>query len=152
LAQKALLTSDICGLCQSAPTKSKVLHVASSGRAVSAGQLVVLPLQTSGPSQVPVEARQTAPAFPAGWAQLALAPSHTSAVQGLPSSAQAAPAFPAGWEHVVLDPLQTSVVHGLPSSAQAVPAFPAGCVQIPEELHTSVVQGLESGTQAVPAG
>src|SRR5438874_2822384 len=105
-------------------------------------------------SHSPAAARQTAPALPAGCWQVVLVPSHTSRVQGLPSSVQTAPALPTGCWQVVPVPLHWSRVQGLPSSGQAAPAFPAGCWQAGEPtvpLHTSVVQELPSSVQTVPA-
>ena len=42
----------------------------------SAGQVVLAPVHVSATSQLPADARQTVPAFPAGCWQLTLVPSH----------------------------------------------------------------------------
>src|SRR5439155_23340730 len=59
----------------------------------SAGQAVLAPVQVSAGSQTPAEARQIAPAFPAGCvhAGAPTVPLHTSAVHTLPSSVQLVP-------------------------------------------------------------
>src|SRR2546422_1074859 len=54
----------------------------------SAGQVELVPVQFSGASHSPADARQTAPVWPAGCWQVVLVPSHWSRVQGLPSSVQ----------------------------------------------------------------
>src|SRR5439155_3563237 len=52
----------------------------------------LVPVQASAMSHTPAAGRQTAPAFPAGCWHSALAPSHWSSVQGLPSLVHALPA------------------------------------------------------------
>src|SRR5207249_11696721 len=56
------------------------------------GQVALVPVQASATSHTPAAGRQTAPAFPAGCWHSALAPSHWSSVQGLPSLVHALPA------------------------------------------------------------
>src|SRR5438552_741435 len=105
-------------------TPAEARQTVLEDRKLSVGQLALDPSHVSATSHTPAEARHTAPALPAGCWHVVLVPSHTSRVQGLPSSVQAAPALPAGcWqagEPTV--PLHTSVVQGLPSSVQLVPA------------------------------
>src|SRR5439155_1638454 len=77
--------------------RSRVQGLVSAVQAVpagcleSAGQAVLVPVQVSATSHSPAAARHTAPVFPAGCWQVALAPSHWSRVQGLPSAVQAVP-------------------------------------------------------------
>src|SRR5207249_2333202 len=57
----------------------------------SGGHTVLEPVQVSSTSQVPAAVRHTAPALPAGCWQVTFVPSHSSAVQGLPSEVHAVP-------------------------------------------------------------
>src|SRR5207247_10384474 len=66
-------------------------HRVPAGAKASAGQLALAPSQLSAGSQTPAEARQTAPAFPAGCWHASFVPSQVSAVHGLPSSVHAVP-------------------------------------------------------------
>ena len=59
---------------------------------MSAGQVVLVPVQFSSTSQGPAAARQTAPGLPAGCWQASLDPSHSSVLHGFPSSVHAVPA------------------------------------------------------------
>src|SRR5436309_2982825 len=121
----------------------------------SAGQTVLVPVQVSATSHSPAAARQTAPAFPAGCWQLALAPSHWSRVQGFVSAVQAVPlALNASEGQTVLVPVQVSAAsHSSAAARQTAPALPAGCWQLRlVPSHWSSVQALPSDVQAVPAG
>src|SRR5437773_49097 len=93
-------------------------------RKPSAGQVLLVPVQVSAASQGPAVARQTVPAFPAGCVQVALVPSHTSRVQGLPSSVQAVPAaLTASAGHVALEPVQVSATsHSFAAARQRTSA------------------------------
>ena len=57
----------------------------------SAGQDVLVPVHVSATSHTPADPRHTVPALPAGCWQVALVPSHWSAVQGLLSAVHAVP-------------------------------------------------------------
>ena len=98
----------------------------SSGQAAPAASLpsaqpVEIPSQRSCRSQGwPFCARHTAPALPAGCAQVPL-PLHWSSVQGLLSVAHAVPAALGGCWQALATPLQVSFVQSAPSSVQAVP-------------------------------
>ena len=118
---------------------SVVQGLPSSGQAVPAGlngfdgQVELEPVQVAARSQLPVAARHTVPAFPAGCVQAGelVEPLHTSVVQTLPSSVQAVPAGLTAVGQVVLDPVQVSVrSHSLTAVWQTAPAFPAGCMQV----------------------
>src|SRR5439155_25252996 len=70
------------------------------GSNLAAGQMLLVPVQHSSTSQTPAEARQTAPAFPAGCWQKSLVPLQVSVVHGLPSSVHSDPlAFFASGPH-----------------------------------------------------
>src|SRR5581483_8554640 len=58
----------------------------------SPGHAALAPVQVSATSHTPADARQTAPALPAGCWQATLVPLHWSTVHGLPSSVHALPA------------------------------------------------------------
>src|SRR5205807_232709 len=61
------------------------------GSNMSVGHVLLVPSQVSSTSQGPADARQVAPALPAGCWQASLVPLHVSVVHGLPSSVQAGP-------------------------------------------------------------
>src|SRR5205823_6446324 len=90
----------------------------------SGGQAVLAPSQVSATSHSPAAARHTAPAFPAGCVQAGApaVPSHTSVVQGLPSSVQAVPAaLTVSAGHVALEPVQLSATsHSFAAARQTV--------------------------------
>jgi len=67
-------------------------QVVVAGSKASAGHAVLAPVQLSATSQGPAVARHVAPALPAGCWQKLLAPLHSSALHGLPSSVQDVPA------------------------------------------------------------
>src|SRR2546422_32109 len=82
-----------CGQVAPVPShRSRVQGFASAVQAVplvflaSVGQLVLDPVQLSARSHSPAAARQTVPALPAGWVQVALVPLQMSMVHTLPSS------------------------------------------------------------------
>src|SRR5438552_2025388 len=58
---------------------------------VSGGHVALAPVHVSAASHAPAEARQTAPAFPAGCWHVSFVPSQVSAVHWLPSSVHAVP-------------------------------------------------------------
>src|SRR5438552_521084 len=64
-------------------------HIVLAGANASAGHSLAIPSQVSATSHGPAAARHTAPVLPAGCWHAALAPSHWSIVQGLPSSVHA---------------------------------------------------------------
>ena len=90
----------------------------------SVGQAVLEPSQVSATSHSPAAARHAAPAFPAGCVQAGAptVPSHTSVVQGLPSSVQAVPAaLTVSAGHVALEPVQLSATsHSFAAARQTV--------------------------------
>src|SRR5206468_3866023 len=87
----------------------------------SDGQVVLVPVQVSATSQTPADVRHTAPAFPAGCVHVALVPSHTSVVQGLPSSGHVVPAeLRASFGQVAADPVHVSAGSHTPAEARHV--------------------------------
>src|SRR3989475_4567183 len=64
------------------------------GSNMSVGHVLLVPSQVSSTSQGPADARQVAPALPAGCWHVSLVPLHSSVVHGLPSSVQAVPPAP----------------------------------------------------------
>jgi hypothetical protein len=95
----------------------------------SPGQVALVPLHVSAWSHSPAAARQVEPAFPAGYWQSTLEPSHWFRVQGLPSLVQAVPDdFLASLGQVVLEPVHVSAWSQSPAAARHVtPALPAAC-------------------------
>jgi hypothetical protein len=92
-----------------------------SGRAWSAGQVVVVPLHTSAASHWPDAPRHSVPALPAGCWQAMLAPSHTSAVHVCPSPGHGVPAEDrASAGHVALPPVQVSAGSQTPAELRQV--------------------------------
>src|SRR5437667_447228 len=86
--------------------------------------MLTAPGQVSATSHSFAAARHTTPAFPAGCVHPALAPSHTSLVQALPSSVQVVPlALKTSVGQAVLVPVQLSARSHSPAAArQTVPA------------------------------
>src|SRR5206468_1809784 len=132
------------------------VHAVPFALKVSAGQVVLVPVQLSARSHSPAAVRHIVPAFPAGCVQVLVLPSHWSSVQGLASAVQAVLAgCLASAGQVVLVPVQVSAAsHRSTAARHTVPAFPAACVHagaptVP--LHTSVVHTLPSSVQLVPA-
>src|SRR6185503_7366562 len=75
--------------------------------------------QVSSTSQMPVDARQTAPALPAGCWQVSAVPLHSSRLHGLPSLEQVVPpGFLASAGQVALEPVQFSTRSHSPASAR----------------------------------
>jgi hypothetical protein len=128
-------------------------HTVLADAYVSAGHVADVPLHASSASQAPAAARHVEPAFPAGYWQSTLEPSHWFRVQGLLSLVQAAPAvFLASVGQVALVPLHVSAWSHSPAAARQVePEFPAGYWQSTlEPSHWFKVHGLPSLVQAVP--
>src|SRR5205809_813729 len=108
-------------LVQTLPSSVQVVPLASK---MSVGQAVLEPSQVSASSHSPAAARHAAPAFPAGCVQAGApaVPSHTSVVQGLPSSLLAVPAaLTVSAGHVALEPVQLSATsHSFAAARQTV--------------------------------
>src|SRR5581483_238204 len=66
-------------------------HTVLDATKVFAGHVAVVPVHASATSQKPAEARQVAPALPAGCWHASLEPLQASSVHGLPSSVHAVP-------------------------------------------------------------
>src|SRR5207253_3183803 len=122
----------------------------------SRGQLGLVPEQCSASSHSPAAARHGAPAFPAGcWPALRL-PSHSSRLQGLPSSVQAVPAVLfASAGHAALDPVQNSAGSHSPAAARqrlAVGRKPSQgqAVPVPSQVSASS-QSPAAARHTVPA-
>src|SRR5207249_11040035 len=121
------------------------------------GQVALVPVQASATSHTPAAGRQTAPAFPAGCWHSALAPSHWSSVQGLPSLVHALPAgdFASAGQ---LGPVPVQVSCGSHSPAEARHTTVEGwkpsagqVVVVPVEGPAALEEPAEA-RRAVPAG
>src|SRR5207247_2422196 len=89
------------------------------GSKALAGQAVLVPVQVSSTSQTPAAERHTVPALPAGGRRAGSEPSHSSRLQGLPSSVHAVPAGSfASAGQVALDPVQCSAGSHSPAEAR----------------------------------
>src|SRR5207253_1548013 len=122
----------------------------------SAGQRSLTPSQVSAASQSPAAGRHTAPAFPAGCRQSSPLPSHSSRLQGLPSSVQAVPlAFFASAGHAALDPVQNSAgSHSPAESRQRIVArrkASAGQTALVPSQVSAASQSPAAGLHTAPA-
>src|SRR5207248_3267032 len=79
-----------CSAGSHSPEEARQMVVV--GSKASFGQTVLVPVQLSATSQTPATARHSVPACPAGCWQPLLVPSHSSLLQGFPSSVHAVPA------------------------------------------------------------
>jgi hypothetical protein len=109
------------------------------------GQFGELPLQTSVSSHSLAAARQIAPGFAAGWAQVPFW--QASLVHGLSSLVHAVPlVLKASPGHAVAPPQVSTTSHSPAAARHTVVAAAAVCAQLVPE-HTSVVQTLPSLVQ-----
>src|SRR5207247_853116 len=132
------------------------VHAVPAAVLASTGQAVLVPVQFSAGSHSPADARQRAPLLPAGCWQASLEPSHSSALQGLPSSVQAVPAgLLASAGHVGADPVQFSAgSHSPAENRQVVVAgsnASAGHVVLVPVQFSSTSQGPAAARQTAPA-
>src|SRR5205814_2217718 len=115
-------------------------HVVPAAMNPSVGQLVETPSQFSLTSQKSTAARQTVPALPAGCWQEALAPSHWSRVQTLPSSVQAVPlARNVSVGQAVEAPVHVSAASQIPAEARHT---------VPDDCNASAGHAVESPVHA----
>src|SRR5207249_4037083 len=109
--------SVVCGAGSHSPAEARQTGV--EGSKALAGQAVLVPVQVSSTSQTPAAERHTVPALPAGCWQALCVPSHSSRLQGLPSSVHAVPAGSfASPGQVALDPVQCSAGSHSPAEAR----------------------------------
>src|SRR5207247_2469565 len=116
-AGQAALDPVQCSAGSHSPAEARQTVV--EGSKAIGGEAVSVPVQVSSTSQTPAAARQTAPALPAGCWQASCVPSHSSRLQGLPSSVHAVPAGSfASPGQVALDPVQCSAGSHSPAEAR----------------------------------
>src|SRR5207253_3641983 len=134
-------------------------HTVPAGLLASAGQVVLVPVQVSAGSQTPAEARQIAPALPAGCVQAGepTVPLQVSVVQGLPSSVHAVPAvLTVSAGQLALVPVQFSAMsHSLTAARHTVLAerkASAGQLLLVPTHVSATSQTPADGRQTVPAG
>src|SRR5437016_9656889 len=132
-------------------------HIVLVGANASAGQSLAIPSQVSATSHGPAAARHTAPVLPAGCWHAALAPSHWSIVQGLPSSAHAVPAgLVASAGQLGPLPVQNSATSHSPAAARhwVVAGAKASIGQVPltPSQVSAVSHGPAAGRHTVPWG
>src|SRR5204863_327607 len=131
-------------------------QVVVAGSKASAGHAVLAPVQLSATSQGPAAARHVAPALPAGCWQKLLAPLHSSALHGLPSSVQAVPAgLFAPARRAADDPVQCSAGSHSPAENRHVVVAgsnaSAGHVVLVPVQFSSTSQGPAAARQTAPA-